>query len=116
MARPFRFGIVSSGALSGAEWVTRARRIEELGYATLLVVDRTLTSLAPLSALAMAAGVTTSLHIGSHVFCNDYRHPALLAKEAATLDLLSNGRFELGLGAGAGPMDYKQLGIPFDSP
>jgi probable F420-dependent oxidoreductase len=116
MARPFRFGIVSGGAQSGTEWITRARRIEELGYATLLVVDRTLVGLAPLTALAIAAGATTSLRIGSHVFCNDYRHPALLAKETATLDLLSNGRFELGLGAGAGPMDYKQLGIPFDSP
>jgi probable F420-dependent oxidoreductase len=115
MSRPFRFGIVSASAQSGAEWVARARRIEELGYATLLVVDRTLVGLAPWTALAMAAGATTTLRVGSHVFCNDYRHPALLAKEAATLDLLSNGRFELGLGAGVGPMDYQQLGIPFAS-
>lgn len=115
MARPFRFGIVSAGAQSGADWIAHTRRAEELGYATWLVVDRTLTNLAPLTALAMAAGATTSLRVGSHVFCNDYRHPALLAKEAATLDLLSNGRFELALGAGAGPMDYQQLGLSFES-
>ena len=116
MAQSFRFGVVSSGAQSGAEWVTRARRAEELGYATLLVVDRLMTPLAPLTALAMAAGATTSLRVGSHVFCNDYRHPALLAKEVATLDMLSNGRFELGLGAGVGGSDFQQLGLTFDNP
>lgn len=118
MAQPFRFGVVSSGARSGAEWTTRARKAEELGYATLLVVDRLITPLAPLTALAMAAGATTSLRVGSHVFCNDYRHPALLAKEVATLDMLSNGRFELGLGAGVGTgeVDFQQMGLTFDSP
>jgi probable F420-dependent oxidoreductase len=70
--------------------------------------------LAPLTALAVAAEATTSLCVGSYVFCNDYRHPALLAKEVATLDFLSGGRFELWLGAGAGPFDYGQLGLPFD--
>lgn len=116
MAHPFRFGVVSSGAQSGAEWTARARRAEELGYATLLVVDRLMTPLAPLTALAMAAGATTSLRVGSHVFCNDYRHPALLAKEVATLDMLSNGRFELGIGAGVGGNDFQQMGMTFDSP
>ncbi len=115
MQRPFRFGVVPSSTPSHKAWIEQARRAEALGYATLLLPDRTMMGLAPLTALAIAAEATTSLRVGSFVFCNDYRHPALLAKEVATLDLLSDGRFELGLGAGAGPMDYKQLGMPFES-
>jgi len=95
-------------------WITTARRVEELGFATLLVVDR-MGSIGPFTALAMAAEATTSLRFGTFVICNDYRHPAVLANEAATLDLLSEGRFELGLGAGVGPSDYNQMGIPFES-
>lgn len=115
MTQPFRFGVVSSGLQSGAEWTARARRVEELGYSTLFVVDRLPVPLAPLTALAMAAAATSSLRIGSHVFCNDYRHPVLLAKEIATLDLLSHGRCELGLGTGTGESDFEQLGLTFDS-
>ena len=81
--RPFRFGVATGSAHSRAEWVSRARRAEELGYATLVVADHLTTGLAPLSALAVAAEATTSLRIGSLVFCNDFRHPALLAREAA---------------------------------
>ena len=115
MNRPFRFGVVASHAPSHTAWITTARRVEELGYATLLVVDRIGMGLAPFTALAVAAEATTSLRVGTFVFCNDFRHPAVLAKEAATLDLLSEGRFELGLGAGVGPSDYNQMGIPFES-
>jgi probable F420-dependent oxidoreductase len=114
MYRPFRFSVVIANAPSRTAFVTLARKAEELGYATLLMPDRTITGLAPLTALAVAAEATTSLRVGSYVFCNDYRHPALLAKEVATLDFLSGGRFELGLGAGVGPFDYQQLGLPFD--
>jgi probable F420-dependent oxidoreductase len=114
MHRPFRFGVVIANALSRTAFVTLARKAEELGYATLLMPDRMISGLAPLTALAVAAEATTSLRVGSYVFCNDYRHPALLAKEVATLDFLSGGRFELGLGAGAGPFDYGQLGLPFE--
>ncbi len=114
MHRPFRFGVVAASAPSRTAWITTARRVEELGYATLLMPDSpTIGGLAPLTALAIAAGATTSLRIGSYVFCNEYRHPVLLAREAATLDLLSEGRFELGLGAGVGPSEFQQLGIPF---
>ncbi|MDQ6659344.1 MAG: TIGR03621 family F420-dependent LLM class oxidoreductase [Chloroflexota bacterium] len=114
MPRPFRFGVVAAYSQSHTAWVTTARRVEELGYATLLMPDRTnIGSLAPLTALAVAAEATTSLRIGSYVFCNEYRHPVLLAREAATLDLLSEGRFELGLGAGVGPSEFQQMGIPF---
>jgi probable F420-dependent oxidoreductase len=116
MHKPFRFGVVSGGLTSTDAWVTQARRVEELGYASLLMPDRpSMGGLALFSALAFAAAATTSLHIGSYVFCNDYRHPAMLVKEVATLDLLSGGRFELGLGAGASGYDYQQMGLPFES-
>ena len=114
MQRPFRFGGVAAYAPSHTAWITTARRAEELGYATLLMPDRAnIGSLAPLTALAVAAEATTVLRVGSYVFCNEYRHPVLLAREAATLDLLSEGRFELGLGAGVGAAEFQQLGIPF---
>ena len=114
--RPFRFGVVSGNAVSHAEWVSKARRAEELGYAILLVPDHIVIGIAPLTALAVAAEATSTLRVGSLVLGNDFRHPAWLAKEAATLDLLSDGRFELGMGAGYLPADYAQTGLPFDSP
>lgn len=114
MQRSFRFGVVASQAQTRAAWTATARRAEELGYATLLVVDRIGFGLAPFAALAVAAGATSRLRVGTFVFCNDFRHPAVLAKESATLDLLSDGRFELGLGAGVGPADYARMGLPFD--
>src|SRR6266704_753527 len=114
MARPFRFGVVEAHAPSRTAWVTIARRVEELGYATLLIPDRTNAgSLAPTPALAVAASATTSLRVGSYVLCYGYRHPVLLAREAATLDLLTDGRFELGLGAGVSSTEFEQMGIPF---
>lgn len=113
MPRPFRFGVVAAYAQSHAAWITIARRSEELGYATLFMPEG--GSLAPLTALAVAAQATTKLRIGSYVFCNEYRHPVLLAREAATLDLLSEGRLELGLGAGFGPSEFQRMGIPFAS-
>lgn len=93
-----------------------ARRAEELGYSTLLVADRPpLAGFAPLISLTYAASVTTSLHVGTSVLVNDYRHPVLLAREAATLDAFSQGRLVLGIGAGNWPEDYQQLGMPFES-
>ena len=114
--RPFRFGVVSGNAVSHAEWVSKARKAEELGYAILLVPDHIVIGIAPLTALAVAAEATSTLRVGSLVLGNDFRHPAWLAKEAATLDLLSDGRFELGMGAGYLPADYAQTGLSFDSP
>jgi probable F420-dependent oxidoreductase len=118
MANPFRFGVVSSGiARSHDSWIDLARRTEALGYATLLMPDRpSMGGLAPIAALATAAATTRTLRVGSYVFANDYRHPVILAREAATLDVLSGGRFELGLGAGVGRGEYEQLGLPFDAP
>src|SRR5262249_11426716 len=116
MSRPFRFGVVAAFALSRSAWVDLARRAEELGYSTLLITDRTsMGPLARIPALAVAASVTTSLRVGSYVFCNGYRHPVLLAREAASLDLLSDGRFELGLGAGVSSSESEHMGMPFAS-
>lgn len=113
--RPFRFGVVAAHIQSRADWISTVQRAETLGYDTLLVVDHLTTSLGPLVALTVAAEVTERIRIGSFVFCNDFRHPAVLAKEIATLDLLSHGRFELGMGAGYLPTDYVQSGIPLES-
>jgi probable F420-dependent oxidoreductase len=114
--RPFRFGIQVSGASSREAWIATARKAEALGYSTLLVDDHLGNPLAPLPALVTAAEVTTTLRIGTFVLANDFRHPVLLAREAATLDLLSSGRLELGLGTGYALADYTQSGIPLSPP
>ena len=114
MPRPFRFGFVGRGR-TREEMREVARRTEDLGFSTLLVPDHFSPQLAPLLALLTAAEATNRLRLGTNVLDNDFRHPALLAKEAATLDVLSGGRFELGIGAGWSPSDYEQTGIPFDS-
>ena len=114
MKKLFRFGVVSNGAESSQEWVQKAQRIEELGYSTLLMPDHFIEQLSITPALMAAAASTENLRIGSIVICNDFRHPVLLAKEAATLDFLSNGRFELGVGAGWMKNEYDALGIPYD--
>ena len=90
--------------------------MESLGYSTLSIPDHFGDQLGPVAALMAAADATTTLRVGSLVFDNDYRHPVVLAKEAATLDLLSEGRLEFGLGAGWLASDYEQAGIPFDPP
>lgn len=116
MPRPFRFGVIANDAGSAAEWAATARRAEELGYDVLLITDHLGSQLSPFPALAAAAAVTTQLRLGSFVFANDYRNPVMLAKEAATLDVLSGGRLEVGIGAGWSSPDYEQLGIPYDPP
>ena len=112
--KAFRFGVVTAGRASRSSWIALAQRVEELGYSSLLIPDVMGAPLAVIPALAVAATVTTKLRIGGFVFVNDYRNPALLAREIVTLDQLSDGRVELGLGAGNWPNDYQQLGIPFD--
>jgi probable F420-dependent oxidoreductase len=114
--RRFRFGAQLSFAASAEAWVAKARRVEDLGYATLCVPDHFDDQLAPLPALTAAAAATSTLRVGTLVLDNDYRHPLIVAKEAATLDLLSGGRFELGLGAGWLASDYAQSGIACDPP
>jgi probable F420-dependent oxidoreductase len=114
----FRFAAQLGSAPQGtaASWADQARRAEDLGYSTLLMPDHFGDQLAPVPALAAVAAATTTLRIGSLVFGNDYRHPCVLAKEAATLDLLSGGRFEMSLGAGWMRTDYEAAGIPYDAP
>jgi probable F420-dependent oxidoreductase len=114
--RKFRFGVQVSQTSSASAWRDRVRKIEELGYGTLFMPDHFGEELAPLPAIAMAAAHTTTLRVGSLVFDNDYKHPAILAKEAATIDLLSDGRLELGIGAGWMKTDYDSLGLPYDPP
>lgn len=114
--KPFRFGIQASSAGSRKEWIDLARKVEDLGYATLTVADHLDDQFATTPALMAAADATTSLRLGALVYANDYHHPVVLAKEAATLDLLSDGRLELGLGAGWMPSDYAGAGIAFDRP
>jgi probable F420-dependent oxidoreductase len=115
--RPFRFGLQVGSAANAQEWAEKARWAESLGFDVMLMPDHIgypLWSFGP--ALAAAAAATTTLRLGTFVIDNDFRHPALVAAEAATLDRLSNGRFELGLGAGWDRNDYERSGIAFDPP
>ncbi|MDA8398636.1 MAG: TIGR03621 family F420-dependent LLM class oxidoreductase [Actinomycetota bacterium] len=113
---PFRFAVQASSARDPSEWRSLARRAEDLGYSTLYVPDHFDDQWGPIVALSVAAEATSQLNVGSLVFDNDYRHPAVLAKEIATLDLVSGGRVEVGLGAGWLRSDYEQLGLAYDSP
>ncbi|MFZ6005017.1 MAG: TIGR03621 family F420-dependent LLM class oxidoreductase [Actinomycetota bacterium] len=115
-ARRFRFGIQLSTAPDGASWADLARKAEDLGYSTLFLPDHFGDQLAPLPAMMAAASATTELRVGTLVFDNDYKHPLVLAKELATVDVLSGGRLEVGLGAGWMQSDYDQSGIPMDPP
>src|SRR5665213_2320051 len=113
---PFRFAVQLNKADSAPAWRDLARKVEALGYSTLFIPDHFDDQYGPLVALTVAAEATTDLRVGSLVFGNDYRHPVVLAKEVATLDLFSGGRVELGLGAGWMTTDYEQSGLAHDSP
>ena len=114
--RPFRFGAVTTAGTEASRraWADHARRVEDLGFSTLLVADHFLNHTVCTPRLAAAAMVTTTLRLGSYVYDNDFRHPVLLAREAAEVDVLSGGRMELGLGAGWSKTEYDAVGIPFD--
>jgi probable F420-dependent oxidoreductase len=114
---------------TAAEWTAFARRTEDLGYSTLFLADhylgrgpalqrapQPLQSVGPIAAMAAAAAVTDTLRVGCRVFCVDYHVPAVLAKEAATLDLLSDGRLEFGIGAGWNGVEYGAMGLTFGPP
>jgi probable F420-dependent oxidoreductase len=113
---PFRFAVHTGGGERIDDWSGFVRRAEELGYAAVYVTDHLGGQLSPVAALATAAAAADSIRIGSYVFANDFRHPLILAREAATLDRLSGGRLELGLGAGWLRSDYRQLGMAYDRP
>jgi len=121
MSHPFRFAVQSASASSAGAWRDLARRAEGSGYSTLYVADHYVDTasnggqmLAAVPAIATAAAVTDTLRVGARVLCIDYHHPAVLAKQAATLDLLSDGRFDLGLGAGWVTSEYEAMGLTMD--
>lgn len=113
-SHPFRFGVTLLGAASRQEWIAKVHKVEDLGYSVLQVPDHLGNQFSPILALMAAAEVSRTLRLGTLVLDINYRHLALLAKEVATLDLLSEGRFELGLGAGWIARESQMTGIPFD--
>jgi probable F420-dependent oxidoreductase len=112
--RSFRFAAGIDSTENRAEFVDAVREMERLGYSSLMLSDHLVDQFAPISALSVAAAVTTTLRIGSFVFNNDLRHPVVLAQELATLDRLSDGRLEIGIGAGWNKPEYEGAGIPYD--
>jgi probable F420-dependent oxidoreductase len=112
--RPFRFSVGGGEPMSATALAERARKAERLGYSTYLISDHLLNSLAPNVALAAIAAATTTLRIGHFVLNNDLRHPAVLHQELATLDVLSDGRLEIGIGAGWNEPEYTWSGLEFD--
>ena len=126
---PFRFTLQAFEASSAAAWIDTARRAEASGYSTLFTTDHHFgpgsiadasghrpVDVAPISAMTMAAAVTTTLNVGCRVFCVDYHHPVVLAKELATVDFLSGGRLVAAIGAGWVAAEYEGLGIVQDPP
>ena len=126
---PFRFAVQATNAVGRLEWRDTVRKVEDLGYSTLFLADHYLgpgpaqkaartphQDLAPIAAMAAAAAYSETLRIGCRVFCIDYHVPAVLAKETATLDLLSGGRLEMGIGAGWSGVEYAAMGLDFDRP
>ena len=129
MVKPFRFGVQSFNADSGANWAEKVRQAENLGSSAFHLADHLLgpgpaleatnhpvQSLAAIPAMAYAAAVTETIHIGCRVFCIDYHNPVVLVKSAMTIDLLSGGRLEFGLGAGWLKGEYEAIGLDFEAP
>ena len=127
--RPFRFGLQAFSADSASEWTEIARTAEDLGYSCLHLADHYLgpgaaqeaaahpvQGLAAIPAMMAAACVTSTIKIGARVMCCDYHHPLVLAKQLATIDLLSEGRLEPGFGAGWISSEYDAMGIEMDRP
>lgn len=113
---PFRFGVEMMAPFAGMSWAESARELEALGYSTLFAPDHFDEGLGPITAMATAAAATTELTVATAVFAADFRHPAVLARELASIDLLSGGRLEVGLGAGYEVDDYRSSGIAMDPP
>ena len=116
MSRLFRFGFSLDGLDGPEEIAARARRAEDMGYSAVVMTDHFDDRHGPLVAMTAVALATTSLRVGTMVLANDYRHPAVLAKELASLDQVSGGRLEIGIGAGWMASDYEQAGMQFDRP
>src|ERR1051325_9397414 len=112
--KPFRFGVTNWHVTSRAELAEKARKIEALGYDVLNFPDHLNERIAPMPALIAAAEATSRLRVGTNVLNNDLRHPVMLAREAAAIDLLMDGRLQLGLGAGSIKSEYDESGLRFD--
>jgi probable F420-dependent oxidoreductase len=112
----FRFAMQMTSASTGAEWLALARRFEDEGYDVVSMPDHLGPQFAPVPALAAIAATTSRVQLSMFVLANDHRHPAVLAKEMTTLDVLSEGRLELGLGAGWHQAEHRAQGITFDPP
>lgn len=115
-ARPIRFGVEMMKPFDGMSWEDSARELERLGYSTLFVPDHFDEGYGPITAMASAAAATEDLCVATAVMCVDYRHPAVLARELASIDQLSGGRLEVGLGAGYQVLDYESSGLRMDRP
>jgi probable F420-dependent oxidoreductase len=113
---PIRFGVEMMAPFEGMSWADSARELEAIGYSTLFAPDHFDEGFGPITAMATAAAATTSLRVATAVFCVDFRHPAVLARELASIDRLSEGRLEVGLGAGYQVNDYRASGIAMDPP
>lgn len=116
MARDFRFAVQLNEPLEGRTWADSCRAVEDWGYSSLMVADHFDEGLGPIAAMATAAAVTTELRVAPLVLDCDFRHPATIARELATIDLLSEGRLEVGLGAGWKRSDYDSSGMSMDRP
>jgi probable F420-dependent oxidoreductase len=115
MPRPFRFGVNLLNPTSAEEWRAKCRRAERLGYDVILVPDH-LGMPAPFPALVAAAEATERPRVGTFVLNAGFWNPALLAREVATTDALTDGRLELGLGTGYVPAEHERAGLPWGSP
>jgi len=127
MTRPFRFGVQAYAPASAVEWRELARRAEGLGFSSFHLADHVIgpgpalsatghpvQTVAAIPAMAVAAEATSTIKVGCRVLCVDYRNPVMLTKELATLDFFSEGRLEIGLGAGWLRNEYDAMGVPFD--
>ena len=112
--KPFQFLADARDIATGAELTATARRAESIGYHELVIPDHLIPQLGPIAAMAWIAAATDRLRIAAFVFNNDLRHPVVLAQELATLDRLSDGRLEVGIGAGWNKPEYEGAGIPYD--
>jgi probable F420-dependent oxidoreductase len=114
--RPFHFLADARAVADGRRLAADARRAEAMGFHALVIPDHLIDQLAPVPAMATIAAATERLRIGAFVFNNDLRHPAVLAQELASLDVLSGGRLDVAIGAGWNRPEYAAIGIPFESP
>ena len=114
--KPFRFGVEMMEPFEGMTWADSARELESVGYDALHAPDHFDEGLGPITAMASAAAVTERLVVATAVLAADFRHPAVLARELAAIDVISEGRLEVGLGAGYNVDDYRCAGIAMDPP